>query len=516
LQGCGATADHPLQTADATRPESGLLDKTRQHPGRAEQMGRSDVILQALESALPPIVEEFMPVYSTPGLAVGVVHDGRIVFAKGYGVRSVLTNEALTTRSVFHMASNAKPFVATAVYQLVEQGKVDLDASVATYLPYFSLADSRAASITIRQLLSHSSGLSDVDDYEWEKPQHDDGALERYVRSLNDHTLLYAPGDNSRYSNIAFNVLGDVIAKVSGRTFERYIEEYIFSPLGMDDSTFFKNEVPVSLEITSHVEGLGTVEASEIYPYNRVHAPSSTLNSNVLDMCRWMLANLNRGELGGVRILDDSSYDSIWTRQTPEGAPMNVGLSWFLGSASNAFMVSHTGSDLGFRSILRLLPDLRSGVVVMANSSTSYPAIEAVSLAALGVLLEREFLIGPAKTPIRMALGAKLAEDGIEAASEAYRIWFETSHDAYDFSEIELIILAKQLGKVNRTDDAIALLKLNLESYEVPTLTLEVISALYLDTDRNEEAEHCYERLRELAKEHPSAANTLQRLGRAR
>lgn len=104
-------------------------------------------------------------------------------------------------------------------------------------------------------------------------------------------------------------------------------------------------------------------------------------------MCQWMLVNLGRGQLDGTRILDPSSYDELWTRQTPEGAEMDVGLGWFLGSANDEPMVSHTGSDLGFKSSLRLLPGLGSGVVVMASSSTSYPAVGAVSLAVLRVLL---------------------------------------------------------------------------------------------------------------------------------
>lgn len=370
MLGCRSSPDRPLG------------------PAAPAASGRSDAVTRALESALPVLVEETMRAHSTPGLAVGVVHGGRVVFAEGYGVRSVLTGEAVTPRSVFHMASIAKTLVATAIYRLVEQGEVDLDATVSTYLPYFTLDDPRARSITIRQLLSHSSGLPDVEDYEWERPRYDDGALERSVRGLEGRTLLFAPGEDSRYSNIGYDVLGEVLAKVSGRSFERFMEESLLSPLGMDDSTFFRSEIPASLATTPHVEGsAGTVEASEIYPYNRIHAPSSTLESNVLDMCRWMLANLNRGELDGVRILAESSYDSIWTRQTPDGAAMDVGLAWFLGSANGVFMVSHTGSDRGFKSSLRLLPGLGSGVVVMANSSTSYPAVDAVSLAVLEALL---------------------------------------------------------------------------------------------------------------------------------
>ncbi len=121
--------------------------------------------------------------------------------------------------------------------QLVEKGKVDLDAPVVRYLPYFRMADERYRTITIRQMVTHSSGMPDVDDYEWDKPQYDDGALERYVRSLSDRTLLFAPGDKFQYSNMAFEILGDVIAKVSGQSFDDYVQDQILTPLRMKDST---------------------------------------------------------------------------------------------------------------------------------------------------------------------------------------------------------------------------------------------------------------------------------------
>jgi CubicO group peptidase (beta-lactamase class C family) len=106
------------------------------------------------------------------------------------------------------MASITKPFVGTAIMQLVERGIVDLDAPVVQYLRYFQLADDRYNQITVRQMVTHASGMPDVEDYEWDKPQYDDGALERYVRSLTNQKLLFAPGERVQYSNMAYEVLG--------------------------------------------------------------------------------------------------------------------------------------------------------------------------------------------------------------------------------------------------------------------------------------------------------------------
>jgi CubicO group peptidase (beta-lactamase class C family) len=117
--------------------------------------------------------------------------------------------------------------------QLVEQGKISLDTPLTAYLPYFHLADPRHTQITIGQMLSHISGMPDIIDYTLDKPEFDDGALERYVRSLGKESLEFDPGEKFVYSNMAYDILGQVIAEVSGQLFEDYMEEHILQPLEM-------------------------------------------------------------------------------------------------------------------------------------------------------------------------------------------------------------------------------------------------------------------------------------------
>jgi len=266
-------------------------------------------IAQRLDERIGDYLAEEVRSRGIPGLAAAVMLDEEVLYIGAFGVRRLGSGEALTPEHVFHFASVSKPFVATAIVQLVEQGRLSLDDAVVKHLPYFRLSDERFRDITIRQMLNHTSGMPDVEDYEWDRPQLDEGAAERYVRSIASEGLLWAPGENWRYSNMAFDVLGDVIAKVSGESFEAYIAANILEPLGMDRSSFIYPEIDEALRTSGHVGEPS--EVSGVYPYNRRHAPSSTLSSSVAQMTRWILVNLRRGELEGRRILRDASYELL-------------------------------------------------------------------------------------------------------------------------------------------------------------------------------------------------------------
>jgi CubicO group peptidase (beta-lactamase class C family) len=271
------------------------------------------------------------------GLALGVYSHGKAILALGFGTTRQGSRAPVTARSIFHLASVTKPFVATAVMQLVDLGKVDLNAPVTRCLPYFRMNHPLASSITVKQLLTHTAGMPDVTDYRWEQPEYDAGSLERYVRSLADSTLLFDPGARWQYSNIGFEVLADLIAKVSGEPFEQYMQRRIFAPLGMKHTTLLMTDVDSANLVPGHVrDSTGQAVLASIYPYNRPHAASSTLHSNLTDMLRWAAANLHKGELDGHRILSVAAIDKMWTmaydrtvevgeRARQAGRPMRYG-----------------------------------------------------------------------------------------------------------------------------------------------------------------------------------------------
>ncbi|HEX5166183.1 MAG TPA: serine hydrolase domain-containing protein [Thermomicrobiales bacterium] len=347
-------------------------------------------IADALDRQLGPFIEQMLALLRIPGMAVGVVAEGATVYARGFGVASLADRRPVTAETLFHMASVTKPFVATAIMQLAEERLVGLDDPVVRHLPYFRMADERSAQITIRQMLSHTSGMPDEDDYGWERPEFDEGALERYVRSLADRPLLGAPGERFAYSNIAYEVLGDLIAKVRGISFEAAIAERILRPLRMTQSTLLVRDADPSLLSRGHVvDAGGEARVSAVFPYHRAHAPSSTLYSNVTEMCRWAMALLNGGELSGARVLSRESLERMWEPGLvvdPERHE-RIGLSWFIDAYRGRRTINHGGSDTGFRSQLFLVPEAGLAAVAMSNVDYVFEAQWSATMAALEIAL---------------------------------------------------------------------------------------------------------------------------------
>ncbi len=355
--------------------------------------------------------------FDTPGMAVGIIKNGEVYYTAAHGVQGVGTRVPLSTKSLFHMASVSKPFVATAMVQLMEQGKLKLEDKLIDHLPYFSMADKRYKKITLAQMLNHSSGIPNVQDYEWDKPQYDDGAAERYAKSFTEAELDFKPGSRYSYSNAAFDILCDVIAKASGMTFEEYMQQNIFEPVGMVNSTFFKPDVPEALATQPHELGddLSRV-VSEVYPYNRKHAGSSTLHSNVEDMLLWAEVNLNKGTINGKRIYLESSYDLLTTTQVQVNDRRSVGLSWFLSSMKDTKLIFHNGGDPGYSTFFGFFPETNSAVVLMVNIDGFWQEN------AAGVIMSNA-LFGDSlvlKAPVHYRLKDYIFDEDFEKVKEVY------------------------------------------------------------------------------------------------
>jgi len=375
---------------------------------RPEELSQSSAatVADRRSAAVAQAVQTALETHKIPGLAVAIVQDNELVYANGFGVRNLETGKPMTATSVMSMASISKAFTATAIMQLAEAGKVDVDEPYVTYVPYFEMEDARYKAITIRHLLAHRSGMPELTPdlffSEWDDPWVDDEAAERYVRSFKTGvTLNQEPGgDQFTYSDFGYDILADLIHKVSGELFEDYIKHHIFEPLGMANSTFLLNEVDAEQLVAAHVyDDAGNAVVWENFPYDRKHAPSSCLHSTVEDLSRWVLAHLNGGERNGKRILQTASQAQLWEMLFEWGGEDLIrGYGWgcWLGEFEGKPLVASFGAQPGVQTIAALLPTEGLAVIVLGNLYGSLGAFEdpyyisEVSSSLLGKLLRGE------------------------------------------------------------------------------------------------------------------------------
>jgi len=312
-------------------------------------------------------ISQYMDWYDLPGLAIGLVKDGETIYKRGFGVKCLKSHENVTANTIFSTASVTKLFVGLAVMQLYEENRIGLDEPISKYLPYFELDDGLHNTITIAQLLNHTSGLDDEGEdlfSSWENPEFDDGALKRFVKGLKTKSVVSKPGEKYLYSNIGYEILGCLISEISGVSLEEYVNKNILEPIGMHQSNMLLAKIERSLLACPNV--LDTkleFGQTKYFPYTRRHAASGTLLSNVEDMCRFALTVLNKGEIDGNRVLKESSLAKMLT-------PVNdnpAGLSFHVDKTDSVTFIYHAGGDPGFRTEFILIPEKRLGVVVMTN-----------------------------------------------------------------------------------------------------------------------------------------------------
>lgn len=374
--------------AEAAWASANRAEELAQAEGYSKAAGEMAVTLCQEYAAAPKLddaavteietmVTEMMAENEIPGYALGVVMDGEIAYVQGFGVERVGADKPVTPHTVFGTGSVGKTATATAAMQLVTEGKIDLDAPVTDYLPYFRLADERYSDITVYHLITHRSGLPEITDWYPVPAEYDDGALERYVRSLGTVELLFAPDEQWSYSGMGYTVLADIVAKVSGQPFEDYLQENVIDPLQMSDTILIVQDSDQSEVAGNHVrDAKGQVVVSEIFPYRRQFAATGPLYSSITDMARYATAHLNRGQLNGVRVLPETAYDAMWEPISETGwefgptlTPLlpNFGMSWTMGELDGHRIVSHFGFDEGYIAAMLLAPDDNVAVVVNSN-----------------------------------------------------------------------------------------------------------------------------------------------------
>ena len=426
--------------------------------------------IQKIES----FITEVMNIHGLVGIAAGVVKDGKTVLEAGFGKINLTKNDPVTNSSVFHLASISKLFTASAIMQLIENGLVNLDDSPQMYLPCLKMHNTFTNHVCIRHLLSHSSGISDVIDYGWDRPEYDDGALERYIQSL-DLELLFNPGTRFSYSNIAYEILGAIIAVVSGMPFETYIKNNLLDLLQMENCSFHVNEIPDLNKTCPHSKDLET-RVSEIYPYNRAHAPSSTLQANIGAMNLWAIANLNKEKI----FKQESSFEKMTVPceqvVDPNRKTKHVGLGWFLDERRGISYQYHSGHDVGFTTYHLIVPQESLAITVLCNTAPA--PIEAIAFGVLDIVVfdDNPEMMRP---HIVKTIGPVFLAQGAEAMKTRYYEMRENQSEMYDFGVGGFLDAANSLLDLNRNELALKFLQTVLEIDNANAKVFETLARAY-------------------------------------
>jgi|WetSurMetagenome_2_1015567.scaffolds.fasta_scaffold136071_1 CubicO group peptidase (beta-lactamase class C family) len=340
--------------------------------------------------AIDSLVERTMRTFDVPGIAVAVVKDDKVILSKGYGVRSLNTKQRVDSNTLFGIASNSKAFTTAALGILIDEKKLTWDDKVIDYIPEFKLYSPYVTEeFTIRDLLTHRSGLGlgAGDLMIW--PGSNNFTIKDIIHNLRYLKPVSGFRTKYDYDNLMYIVAGEVIARVSGMSWEDFIENRIMGPLGMTGSAAaysrLKNKSNV---IDPHVPIDGKVQVIE-REFSEVGDAAGGIYSNLTDMCKWIIMQMNNGRYGeGLRnqLFSEEVHDAMWTPQTiiPVGGstPYNThfssyGLGWGLSDVAGYKQVTHTGGLSGIVTQVTLIPELKLGIVVLTNqqSGAAFTAI---------------------------------------------------------------------------------------------------------------------------------------------
>jgi CubicO group peptidase (beta-lactamase class C family) len=335
------------------------------------------------------VVNRALTAFNVPGIAVAIVKDGKVVLAKGYGIKSILTNEKVDVNTLFGIASNSKAFTSAALAILVDEGKIKWDDKVISYLPNFKMYNDYVTNeFTIRDLLTHRSGLGlgAGDLMIW--PDKSNFTAQDITQNLQYLKPVSAFRTQYDYDNLLYIVAGEVIHKVSGLSWCDFIESRIMKPLDMKNSAgSFVRLKDTSNVIAPHVPIDGKLKVISRYE-NQILDAAGGIYSNVNDMSKWVIMQLNNGKYGNdnLQLFSEKEHNEMWSPQTI--IPINTkppynshfssyGLGWFLSDVKGYKQVTHTGGLEGIVTQVTLFPELNLGIVVLTNqqSGAAFSAI---------------------------------------------------------------------------------------------------------------------------------------------
>ncbi|HEX2946732.1 MAG TPA: serine hydrolase domain-containing protein [Clostridia bacterium] len=311
-------------------------------------------------------VERMMKECRIPGFSLAIVKDGRVVYTQGYGIADP-TGRKVNPETPFQIASISKTFTALAVMQLAEAGKLSLDEPIHSYMPQFGLADERASeTITVRNLLCHTSGLGSSAEFGVASVAGDGDSVGQLVERMKILKPTAPVGSRFQYNNANYIILGRLIETVSGLTYDDYIKQNIFEPLGMRHSYFSPDEAKKDGMAAGYRTVFGFPSVSGL-PYRTDFIPASGVITCAEDLSKYMLAMMNGGIYKNNRIISAEGLARMLEPNVKVSGWESYGLGWYVTSGS----YYHGGELTDFQSKLKIMPEEALGIAFVYNTSSS-------------------------------------------------------------------------------------------------------------------------------------------------
>lgn len=338
--------------------------------------------------AIDRYIEQEIREQRIPGLALGIVQGDQIVHLQGFGMADP-SGRTVTPQTPFLIFSTTKSFTALAIMQLVEAGKIELDAPVQRYLPWFRVADEAAsAQITVRHLLYQTSGLPETADADVGLLTSTDthaSASEQTVRGLRAVSLDRPVGATFTYVNANYVTLGLIVQAVSGQSYESYIQEHVFTPLDMRQSFTAKAAAQSHGLAIGYQYWFGHPFPADL-AYNRSNLPAGGLISSAEDMTHYLIAQLNQGRYGQASILSPKGVAEMHAPAVRRRGDQFYGMGWYVVPLNGAPVIWHGGDGMNFHSTMILAPEGQWGVVLLENAQNVKDGGDRMHQTAFGVL----------------------------------------------------------------------------------------------------------------------------------
>ena len=385
---------------------SALCNRTMAQSTTAVRKDYTDVV-----EKLRPFIQQQMAEKELPALSIALIDNQQIVWAEGFGMADFKTKTPATADTVYRVGSVSKLFTDIAIMQLVERGELNLDAPVTDYLPDFHPKNPFGTPITLRQLMSHRSGLlrePPVGNYfETSQP-----TLAATVHSLNDTELVFPPNTHTKYSNAAIAVVGYLLETQNHKPFAQYLKSSVLDPIGLRHSSFEPEPAIVANLAKGEMwtyDGL-TFEAPT---FQLGMAPAGSMYSTVNDLGRFVSVLLAQGKTENTAVLKPATLEQMWSPQFPNPGGRVFGLGFIVRSLDGHRLVGHGGATYGFATTVGLLPEDKVGVVVVATKDAVNAVTERIGEESLRLVLAhragKPLEIPLATNPVPQELGRKLA-----------------------------------------------------------------------------------------------------------